>query len=544
MPVSMDFTELVLRFDAYPDVLNWLIAKTETVRADSTIIAYSNILSDYLAYCTQRQIDYIQATSQQVADYFDSLTNRPITRNNRLLQQQLSDSSRKFRLAVLRNFFLYLQEEGIRHTATPIRHSFSAQRKQELIEDDQLPVKSHNSWMPDSEQWGRILHGIQAEPLRNQVMFYLAFECSLSRKELCELRVNDVARGIKKNAVFIRAETTKELRAKREQYSDNTKLLLQQYLDLREQGPHQDNEALFISESKRNKGQGISEFTWGAVVKGIADRTGLHQLTSHTLLRLSKHPDYRLWEARVDNAKTAAEARMRSAGQTQLRSARRIIKQLKSSDSQPQQLAEIGVSVPPNLNWKLTSQELPPPESPESKYSAAVDILIVIGDLGRECTQAKYYYVTQEWVSMRTLEPYEEICWVTHWKEMVKWPEPLSQEDISKHRRSLLPAFSPAMPYYRVIFDNVPVANFEQKDSLLQLVLSCVKSNDSVCGKGHLMAFQYYIDVRLKNAVHLRRLMMRLLYEPVIHTIRPYEGKEYESRGNLDHLRFPKPRPH
>ncbi|WP_139926265.1 site-specific integrase [Hymenobacter sp. DG01] len=281
----MDFTKLAPRFADHPTVLNWLMFKSALYNADSTILSYSYVLSDYLAHCAQEQIDYIHATSQDVVGYFRALTDRPIIRNNRPLQRQLSDGSRKHRLAVLRLYYLYLKEESIR-TTIPIRHGFSAKRKRGLSCAGELPVKQHISWIPDGEQWGRILDVMQTESLRNQLMLSLAFECALRRAELCALRISDVARGSGGNMVYIRAETTKTKRARRVYYSEGTKHLLQQYLNLYHYGAQGSDKALFISESKRNRGQGISVWTWASVIKRVAQRTRLPQLKTHTMRHL------------------------------------------------------------------------------------------------------------------------------------------------------------------------------------------------------------------------------------------------------------------
>lgn len=283
----MDFDKLDSRFADYPVALDWLISKKlDNDNTDSTVITYSYVLSDYLAYCAEYQVDYVHATPQQVAAYFHALTNRPIVRRNRPLPRQLSDGSRKLRLAVLRLFYYYLQQNGDRKDV-PIRHGFSAKRKRGFSSGNELPVRQHVAWIPDSGQWRRIVAAMKTEPLRNQLMLCLAYECALRRAELCALRVSDVAQGSDENMVYVRAETTKTKRARQLYYSDGTKRLLQQYLDLRHRDVHRADEPLFVSESKRNRGQGISAFTWASVIKRIAHRTRLPQLKTHTLRHLS-----------------------------------------------------------------------------------------------------------------------------------------------------------------------------------------------------------------------------------------------------------------
>jgi integrase/recombinase XerD len=43
---------------------------------------------------------------------------------------------------------------------------------------------------------------------------------------------------------------------------------------------------VFVSESRRNRGEPISIWTWSKVVEGIAERSGVQQFTTHTLRHL------------------------------------------------------------------------------------------------------------------------------------------------------------------------------------------------------------------------------------------------------------------
>jgi integrase/recombinase XerD len=43
---------------------------------------------------------------------------------------------------------------------------------------------------------------------------------------------------------------------------------------------------VFVSESRRNRGEPISIWTWSKVVEGIARRSGVQQFTTHTLRHL------------------------------------------------------------------------------------------------------------------------------------------------------------------------------------------------------------------------------------------------------------------
>lgn len=114
-------------------------------------------------------------------------------------------------------------------------------------------------------------------------MLALAYDAALRREELCLLEVSDIDPS--RRLLRIRAETTKNRRQRSVPYSVTTALLLVEYLKIRqkicrERGP------LFRSESRRNQAQPISIWSWSKIIKGIANRAGVPQFTTHTLRHL------------------------------------------------------------------------------------------------------------------------------------------------------------------------------------------------------------------------------------------------------------------
>src|SRR5204863_9416071 len=110
-------------------------------------------------------------------------------------------------------------------------------------------------WIPSDEQWRSVLKVAKAEPLRNRLMLALAYDAGLRREELCSLRTDDLDPAHR--TLRVRAETTKGRHERIVPYSATTGVLLQHYLGWRRQlatarGP------LFLSESRRNRGQPIS----------------------------------------------------------------------------------------------------------------------------------------------------------------------------------------------------------------------------------------------------------------------------------------------
>lgn len=81
--------------------------------------------------------------------------------------------------------------------------------------------------------------------------------------------------------IRIRAETTKNRKERIVPYSQATQSLLSSYLVERrtissQRGP------LFLSESRRNRAQPITIWTWSKVIERIASQSGVCQFTTHT----------------------------------------------------------------------------------------------------------------------------------------------------------------------------------------------------------------------------------------------------------------------
>jgi integrase/recombinase XerD len=116
------------------------------------------------------------------------------------------------------------------------------------------------------------------------MMLALAYDAALRREELCSLAVADVDPAMR--MVRIRAETSKgRSRDRVVPYSAATGELFAAYLQerralSRERGP------LFISASRRNRGEPISIWTWSKVIENISERAGVRRFTTHTLRHL------------------------------------------------------------------------------------------------------------------------------------------------------------------------------------------------------------------------------------------------------------------
>jgi site-specific recombinase XerD len=183
-------------------------------------------------------------------------------------------------LTAIRLWYDYLIEEGIRQT-NPVGRGrytpgkgFSGARERGLI-----PKYKKLPWLPTEEQWHILLEAAKTEPLRNRFMLALAYDAALRREELCALETSDIDPAHR--LIRVRAETTKNLMERMVPYSVATGVLYMAYLQerrrlSRNRGP------LFLSESHRNWAIPITIWTWSKVVKGIAERSGVCQFTTHT----------------------------------------------------------------------------------------------------------------------------------------------------------------------------------------------------------------------------------------------------------------------
>ena len=110
-------------------------------------------------------------------------------------------------------------------------------------------------------------------------MLALAYDAALRREELCSLCTDDLDPAHR--TLRIRAETTKNRLERVVPYSASTGVLLSGYLThratlSRARGP------LFLSESRRNRAQPLTLWTWSKVVRRIALAADIPRFSTHT----------------------------------------------------------------------------------------------------------------------------------------------------------------------------------------------------------------------------------------------------------------------
>jgi site-specific recombinase XerD len=273
---------------AEPQGAAWLTDQIQLGLAPNTVLAYARALNEYLDHCHREGLDPLVATRADVAGYVRELAPRPNRRGSNITAIDsgvgLANATLRQRLVAVRQFYDFLIDDGVRQTNpvgrgryTPGK-AFGGTQPRALV-----PRFTKLPWIPSQEQWVAILGVAKEEPLRNRLMLAFAYDAALRREELCSLHTEDIDPSHR--MLRIRAETTKTRRERVVPYAASTGMLLQQYLAWRRhlsiaRGP------LFLSESRRNRAQPISLWTWSKVVQHIAQRADVLRFTTHTLRHL------------------------------------------------------------------------------------------------------------------------------------------------------------------------------------------------------------------------------------------------------------------
>jgi site-specific recombinase XerD len=269
---------------AFPLAKTWLIIQANLGLAPNTIAAYGRALEDFLRFSSCQQIIPSSATREHIAAYVRDLTSRqsPHGANVRRLDSGLglANATLQQRLTAVRLFFDYLMEEGLR-TDNPVGRGRYTPGKSFGHGLDRGLIARYRKlpWIPSDQQWQAVLQVARQQPLRNRLMLALAYDAALRREELCLLQVSDFDPAHR--LLHIRAETTKNRRARVVPYSEPTAELYAAYLHerrslSRERGP------VFLSQSHRNRAKPISIWTWSKVVESLAEAAQVDQFTTHT----------------------------------------------------------------------------------------------------------------------------------------------------------------------------------------------------------------------------------------------------------------------
>lgn len=265
-------------------VERWLCIQTNLGLAPNTVQAYRRGIEAYRAFCATQHFPLETATREHVARYVGQLTSQPLARGQQGQRTGLANATIQQRLTAVRLYYDYAVQEGLR-TDNPVGRGrytagrgFAGARERGL-----LPRYRTLPWIPTEDQWRAFLQVVRTDSVRNRLMLALAYDAGLRREELCLLQTGDVDPS--QRLLHLRAETTKGHRARVVPYSVGTGVLLSAYLRqrqalTRQRGP------LFVSESRRNRAQPLTIWTWSKVVRGWALQSDLPQLSTHTFRHL------------------------------------------------------------------------------------------------------------------------------------------------------------------------------------------------------------------------------------------------------------------
>jgi integrase/recombinase XerD len=268
-----------------PRAVRWLEIQRDLGRSPRTVEVYARSLVDYLTWCDRAGVEVETAGRAEIAGYLRDLRERPGRRDANVVSLAsgtgLSNATLQLRVTVIRLFYDFLVEEQVRER-NPVSRGYRsadgrAGRRGLVARLDPLP------WIPTDAQWRAILEVAAGEGLRNRLMLALAYDAGLRREELCLLGTDDLDPAHR--TITVRAETTKSKRGRVVPYSTVAGQLLAGYLRHRRTITTARG-ALFVSESPRNRGQGVSAWTWSKVVRSIALRAGVPSFSTHTLRHL------------------------------------------------------------------------------------------------------------------------------------------------------------------------------------------------------------------------------------------------------------------
>jgi site-specific recombinase XerD len=271
-----------------PSALAWLRMRADFGAAPRTLDAYARGLSEYLLFCAKRDIDPIVAGREQIAAFVRELSDRPLTRtdagpSSSAPALRLANATIQQRLTAVRLFYDHLVEDGLRTTSPVGRGRYAPGARVGGGRRGLLPRHTQLPWIPGDEDWLGVLAVAACEPIRNRTMLAFAYDAGLRREELCSLATDDIDPA--RRTLRVRAETTKGRRERIVPYSAPAGVLLRDYLAHRAtlsrvRGP------LFLSESRRNRAEPLTLWTWSKVVRRIALAAGVPRFSTHTLRHL------------------------------------------------------------------------------------------------------------------------------------------------------------------------------------------------------------------------------------------------------------------
>lgn len=262
----------------HPEARRWLQFTANVGRAANTVDAYGRAVDDHLTFCLAVGAEPGTARPDVVAAWIGDMHQRPNPNGG----VGLANSTIQVRIVAVRSFYGFLVEEGIRER-NPVRRGQSSRRgarpRQGLVRRvEKAP------WIPNEHAWDKILRTAQDEPLRNRLMLAFAYDGALRREELVTLELGDLEPAW--SLIHLRAETTKSKRPRQVAFGSASGQLLVAYLRQRTELFGRVDGGVFLSQSRRNRGEPLGLSSWSKTVDRIAERAGVPQLATHTFRHL------------------------------------------------------------------------------------------------------------------------------------------------------------------------------------------------------------------------------------------------------------------
>jgi integrase/recombinase XerD len=254
-----------------PHARSWLQIQANLGRAPNTVDAYGRAVESYLVFTAQQVADPTLIGREHIARYVRHLMTAPPTSSTeapaRHPAQRLSNATIQLRLTAIRLYYDFLMDEGHRADNPVGRGRYTPGNRFGTPQERGLVARLHTlPWIPSEAQWQAILEAARPEPLRNRLMLALSYDAALRREEVCALQTGDIDPAHR--TLRIRAETTKNHQERIVPYSEATNALYAGYLHHR-RTVSQQRGRVFLSESRRNRAQPISIWTWSKVVAAI-----------------------------------------------------------------------------------------------------------------------------------------------------------------------------------------------------------------------------------------------------------------------------------
>jgi site-specific recombinase XerD len=280
------------RWDRFPLVAAHKIARRQLIveaglgLSPNTIEAYGRAREDFLRFCAGQRIEPVKANREVVALWVRDLLHRPtaitVDKTGSGSRSGLSNATIQQKTTAVRLFFEYLIDQGL-CTSNPVGYGRYAPGRSMLGRRGLVPRHRKLPWIPGDEEWQAMVRAATSAPLRNRVMFCLAYDAALRREELCSLAIDDF--DFAHRILTVRAEVAKGRRQRMVPYSETSALLLTAYLKHRRTLTIRPG-ATFLSESRRNRGEPITIWTWSKAVEELSTVAEVANFTTHTFRHL------------------------------------------------------------------------------------------------------------------------------------------------------------------------------------------------------------------------------------------------------------------